>query len=245
MFKDNWKLIIPARLESTRLERKMLQLLKDKPLIAVTIENLLPLIKNGLSICLATDSAEIKKACEHLPIEVQMTDSEITSGSERVWVAAKKSPTKYIMNIQGDEPFLCIKTLERLMKFHEDSSFDISTLAFESNSKSDYLNPNKVKVVFKKNNEAMYFSRSPLPFYRDSESSFLCNLHQGVYAYNYESLKGFCEIPQSYTEKSEKLEQLRALENNYRIGIMKSSFQSEGIDTIEDLELARQKLQKI
>jgi len=173
-----------------------------------------------------------------------MTGSEIGSGSDRVWEVAKKSTSDYILNIQGDEPFICLNTLEKLMKFHEESTFDMSTLAFETHQKSDYQNPNKVKVVIKQNSEAMYFSRSPLPFYREPDSSYHCLIHQGVYAYNYDSLKRFCQTPQSFTEKSEKLEQLRALENNFRIGVMKSSFQSEGIDTIEDLELARQKLQK-
>jgi 3-deoxy-manno-octulosonate cytidylyltransferase (CMP-KDO synthetase) len=233
-----WLILVPARLQSTRLPEKPLANLMGKPLIVRVVENLAPLIKLGAKVLVATDSLRIMEACKKEGIDAAMTRTDHGSGTDRCAEVATHYPHKYILNVQGDEPFADTRSLLNLMNRFENSNYDIGTLAVERTNSPDLANPNIVKLVKNKEGRALYFSRSPIPYYRDSEPISWWQ-HQGVYAYRRESLQKFVSLPPSPLEMIEKLEQLRAIESGMSILTVESTIPSFGIDTLEDLERAR------
>ena len=234
-------IIIPARKGSTRLKNKLLLQVKGKPVIQWTAENCLR-VKNASRVIVATDSQEIADIFKNSPVETVLTPSDLNSGSDRVAFVAKNLQEEKIINVQGDEPLLEPSDIEKVIEALDEAQ--ISTLAYPIQDEEDYLNPNVVKVVIDKKGYALYFSRSPIPFYRDIDfSQMIKNFetpvlkHIGVYGYKKEALMDFAfALSQTTYEQIEKLEQLRLLENGYRIKVIKASKDTLGIDTKEDFE---------
>ena len=236
----DWLIIIPARLGSTRLPRKPLQLLGGEPLISRVYESIAPLKKDGASIIVATDSEVVVKECIKRDIPTVLTDASHKSGSDRCFEVSKSRPHKYILNVQGDEPFTSIKDLTNLINSFALANTDMGTMAYRSTNYESWQNPNTVKAICNVHSKAIYFSRSPIPSrahsQKEEEFSFLH--HMGIYAFKKESLARFCKLPQSHLEKTESLEQLRAIENEMSILVVEASKHSKGIDTPEDLQEA-------
>ncbi len=234
-------IIIPARKGSTRLKNKLLLQVKGKPVIQWTAENCLR-VKNASRVIVATDSQEIADIFKNSEVETVLTPPDLNSGSDRVAYVAKELNEEKIINVQGDEPLLEPSDIEKVIDALNKAQ--ISTLAYPIQDEENYLNPNVVKVVIDKNGYALYFSRSPIPFYRDIAFSQMVKTfetpvlkHIGVYGYRKEALMDFAfKLSQTTYEQIEKLEQLRLLENGYRIKIIKASKDTLGIDTKEDFE---------
>ena len=181
-----------------------------------------------------------------------MTSSEHTSGTDRVAEVARDAGEQYsvIINIQGDEPLLTSRSQELLLgSFQGDASPEMATLWEPFESASEVLDPNNVKVVMDGSGKALYFSRSPIPYVRGTQSPMQSPMtldspaqlehfrkHQGIYAYRRDALLNLTGMPPSPLERAEGLEQLRALEAGYRIHVVKSDFRSQSVDTPKDLE---------
>ncbi len=235
-------IIIPARKGSTRLQNKLLLEVDGKPIIYWTAENCLK-VKNAERVIVATDSEEIKDIFKDAKdIEVVLTPSDIKSGSDRIAYVAKDLEAEKIINVQGDEPLIDPEDIEKVISGLDEA--DVTTLGFPIKDEDHYINPNVVKVVTDKEGFALYFSRSPIPFYRDIDFSTLKNLypdlplkHIGVYGYKRNVLLKYAyELESSPLEEIEKLEQLRLLYNGYKIKVFKANKDTVGIDTKEDYE---------
>jgi 3-deoxy-manno-octulosonate cytidylyltransferase (CMP-KDO synthetase) len=243
---NDWLIVIPARLESTRLPHKPLQDLGGVPLIIRVYNNLETLRSLGARTIIATDSELVVEACEKHNAEVVLTSPDHQSGTDRCWEVARDIGKDFILNVQGDEPFVDIESLQNLCTRFKDSHWaDMATLVFHVKDGQDFTNPNVVKTVISPNGRALYFSRSPIPHAREaSEENTPYYQHQGIYAFKKDSLRQFIGLEVSALEKTEKLEQLRALENDLSILCVESHHQSIGIDTPEDLEQAIKILKK-
>lgn len=239
---DQWLIVIPARLKSTRLPEKPLADLAGKPLIIRVYERLLPLVQRGAEVVVATDSDKIMAACATAGVRAVMTREDHVSGTARCHeVAEKLPPKKFVMNVQGDEPFVNTDDLTRLNEaMQEPNAPPMGTLVYENHDGKEFQNPNCVKTLRDKGGKAIYFSRSPIPYHRgESFKSFL--QHVGVYAFRREALTQFCQWPASRLEVLESLEQLRAIDNGMPIVLVNAQHPSIGIDTPEDLQHARKK----
>ncbi|WP_297473633.1 3-deoxy-manno-octulosonate cytidylyltransferase [Persephonella sp.] len=234
-------IIIPARKGSTRLRNKLLLEVKGKPVIQWTAENCLK-VKNAEKVIVATDSEDIAKIFAGSPIEAVLTPSDLKSGSDRVAYVAKDIDQEKIINVQGDEPLLLPEDIQKVIDGLDDAQ--ITTLSFPINNEEEYINPNVVKVVTDREGYALYFSRSPIPFYRDIDFSQMLRKfknpvmkHIGVYGYRKDALMDFAyRLKPSVYEQIERLEQLRLLENGYRIKVFTAQKDTLGIDTEEDFE---------
>ncbi|MEJ2506957.1 MAG: 3-deoxy-manno-octulosonate cytidylyltransferase [Ignavibacteriaceae bacterium] len=231
--------IIPARFASTRLMGKPLAEIGDKPLIQHTYESA---TKSKLlnKIIIAVDDKKVAQVCRDFGAEVITTPKNITTGSERIAIAVKK------LDEAGDEPFISGKMIDEAIEpLLFDNEVNISTLAKRIESVAELQSPDVVKVVFDYNNYALYFSRSPIPFVRDIISAELAlekteiYKHIGLYVYRKESLFKFAKLKVTDLERSEKLEQLRMLENGMKIKIVVTEFDSMSVDTPDDLKRAR------
>ena len=224
-------IVVPARLGSTRLKNKPLVEIKGKALIRWVIENL---TKTGFPVILATDSAEVKNIVEDI-CEVYLTPSDLPSGSDRVAYVVERLKTKpeYVINYQGDEPFAYKEDLENLIKALREGAL-VATLATPFGNILEFKNPNNVKVVTNLKGYALYFSRSPIPFARDS-FKFKPLKHIGIYAFQTENLLRFTKLKPTPLEETEKLEQLRLLENGIPIKVVKTNNFYHGVDTEEDI----------
>ena len=244
--------IIPARLHSTRLEGKLLLPLNGKPLILHTLEQAKK-ARNIDRVIVATDSEEILKIIEASGNEVVLTSKNHQSGSDRIAEVALNLPeNSIIVNVQGDEPTISPQTIESAVEaILQDVSIDIATTCEKIEDYKDVLSPDVVKVVTDKNSFALYFSRLPIPFPREAVKIFgslenalqadenlisLYRKHTGLYVYRREYLLKFTKFEQTILEKTEMLEQLRALENGARIKVVEVSETSIGVDTAEDFE---------
>ncbi len=231
-------IVIPAREKSTRLPEKLLLTVKGKPVIRWTVENCLN-VKGINKVVVATDSERIKDALKDLNVDVFLTPSTLKSGSDRISYILDEIDDEDIINVQGDEPLLNPKDLENLAQVLKDE--DIVSMYHPIKSEEEFLNPNVVKVVLDKNEYALYFSRSPIPYPRDNFFNryikHVFNKHIGVYGYKKEILKKFSsELKHAPIEDIEKLEQLRFLYYGYSIKMVKASSDTLGIDTQEDFE---------
>ncbi|MCE3047372.1 3-deoxy-manno-octulosonate cytidylyltransferase [Helicobacter kayseriensis] len=229
-------IIIPARLHSTRFPQKMLTDILGYPMIVRTAM----MAKEVDDVCVATDSVEIKEVCEHYGILSVLTDSNHLSGTDRCAEAARKlgvSQDEIILNVQGDEPFLESKILQNLKEMMKTSCAFMGTCIKEI-AYDQIQDPNLVKVVLDSKQQAMYFSRAPIPFDREKNTNALHYGHLGIYAFKNKHLQEFCTLPKSPLEEVEKLEQLRALWNQKIIQTLLVKTQSIGIDTLEDKQRA-------
>lgn len=230
-------IFIPARRGSTRLKDKLLLPVKDKPVIAWTVENAL---KVGYPVVVVCDDLEFKNVLKDYPVEVILTPSDLKSGSDRVAFALKDLDYDTVVNLQGDEPTVDPQDIKKIFQALEKDK--VATLSYPIEKEEDYINPNIVKVVIDKDNYALYFSRSPIPFYRDIDFSKMLNIlkpqkHIGIYGYRKEVLLDFSfKLSPSAIEEVEKLEQLRFLYNGYKIKVIQASKDTLGIDTKEDYE---------
>lgn len=226
--------IIPARYASTRFPGKPLKLLGGKPVIAHVCEQAAK-VRNLSAVFVATDDeriAEAVRACGH---EAIMTRSDHVCGSDRLVEALGKlgEQPEIVVNIQGDEPLIDPAAVEKAVDALKESSADWSTLCYPISVEAAQ-DPNKVKVVMDRQGRALYFSRAPIPYPRDNYEAEYFG-HIGLYCYRREALLRFASLPQTPLESSEKLEQLRALENGMSIICVKVAGAAPGIDTPEDL----------
>jgi 3-deoxy-manno-octulosonate cytidylyltransferase (CMP-KDO synthetase) len=225
--------IIPARLASTRLPRKMLREIAGKPLIGVVYEAVRssPLLSD---VIVATDSDEIMNACQKHGWNAQMTSSTHCSGTERVHEISSRVPADVYVNVQGDEPLLRAEHIASLLQIMQNPQAQVGTLMTPA-SAEDIPNPNAVKVVLDLQGRALYFSRTTIPFDRDRTHPRYYK-HLGLYAYRKDALDRFVSLPESSLEKSERLEQLRFLENGIAIYVGETAYDTVGVDTEEDLQ---------
>jgi 3-deoxy-manno-octulosonate cytidylyltransferase (CMP-KDO synthetase) len=239
--------IIPARIGSTRLQDKPLRLISAKPLILHVLDHAKK-IQGIDGVYIATDNAKIAGCVKEAGGEAIMTPSELASGTDRVACSARLigcSSNDIIINIQGDQPFFDPDYARLLIEILEQNkNVSISTLACPIDF-NEAKNPNRVKVILDKYNNALYFSRSVIPYVRDSNPSDLKYLrHIGVYGYRNDFLQTFTSLDKSFLEDMEKLEQLRALENGYKIGVGIVEQAPIDIDTEEDLLAANKDYKK-
>jgi len=246
--------IIPARWKASRFEGKILAEIAGKPLIqhvwerakeAHTLED----------IIIATDSERVIKAAESFGGKAVYTSKDQPSGSDRIAEVVNPIDVEVIVNIQGDEPLIHYSMIDSLARtLLEDKKIPMATIVKKITDKRDLENPNVVKVVTDKDNYALYFSRYPIPYFRTEEppqspglgpqsrglGRFVFYKHIGIYAYTKDFLFTYTNLPKSPLEEAEKLEQLRALENGYRIKTIETEFDTVGVDTPEDLKKAEE-----
>ena len=225
--------VIPARLASTRLSRKMLREIAGKPLIGVVYEAVRssPLLADVL---IATDSEEIMQVCRQHGWKARMTSQSHRSGTERVHEISGREFADVYINVQGDEPLVRLEQISTLLQVMENSAAQVGTLMTPA-AAIDVANPNAVKVVIDLGGRALYFSRAAIPFDRDGSRPRYFK-HLGLYAYRKSALDRFVTLPESALEKSERLEQLRFLENGISIHVGETPHDSVGVDTEEDLQ---------
>ena len=233
--------VIPARLASTRLPRKMLREIGGKPLIGLVYEAVRssPLLAD---VIVATDSEEIMSVCRKNGWNAQMTSPSHRSGTERVHEIAGRLPADVYINVQGDEPLVRPEQLATLLQVMENPAAQVGTVMTPAVA-LDIPNPNAVKVVVDLHGRALYFSRATIPYDRDNTSPRYFK-HLGLYAYRKSALDQFVQLPESSLEKSERLEQLRFLENGIPIYTAETPHDSIGVDTEEDLQRVIEILQK-
>lgn len=226
-------IIIPARLASTRLKNKLLLEVDNKPIIQWVYESA---IKSKLAkiVIIATDSKEIYDKAKSFSAEVEMTSTEHKSGSDRIAEVAKRHPEfEYILNMQGDEPQITPDVIDKALYTIQNEPCDIATLVRKITDTEQIESPNCVKCVFDKDYNALYFSRFPIPYKRNPEfASYYA--HIGMYAYKKDALLKMTNLEQADIEKTESLEQLRALYNGMKIKVVPVNLNPIGIDTIED-----------
>ena len=227
--------IIPARLASTRLPRKMLRELAGKPLIARTYEAV-RCCKLLADVIIATDSEEILALCRQHGFHARMTSAGHRSGTERVQEVANSIAADVYVNVQGDEAMARAEQIATLLDIMRDPDVQVGTLKTPA-APEEIHNPNAVKVVTDSSGRALYFSRATVPYDRDGIDPRYFK-HLGFYAYRKAALDRFCALPESALERSERLEQLRFLENGIAIRVAETPFDTVGVDTEEDLRRA-------
>lgn len=237
--------IIPARFASTRFPGKPLALLGGKPMIQRVYEQVAKVLDD---VYVATDDERIFNTVEAFGGNAIMTSPDHKSGTDRIEEAVNKTGKTFdvVINIQGDEPFIHESQIETICKCFDDPQTMIATLGrpfTEKDSLADLENPNSPKLICDNNGFAMYFSRSIIPFIRNAEKTewlkkFGFLKHIGLYAYRSDVLAEITKLPQSSLEIAESLEQLRWLQNGYRIKVGTTEIETIGIDTPDDLEKA-------
>jgi len=233
--------IIPARLASTRLPRKMLRMIAGKALIARVYEGVRssPLLED---VIVATDSDEIMQVCRQHGWNARMTSTAHRSGTERVHEISNSIAADVYINVQGDEAMARAEQIATLLDLMKDPKVQVGTLKTPAASE-DIHNPNAVKVVTDSAGRALYFSRATIPFDRDSSSPKYFK-HLGFYAYRKAALDRFCGLPESSLEHNERLEQLRFLENEIAIQVAETPFDTIGVDTEDDLQRVEELLRQ-
>ena len=248
LFQMKFIAIIPARYASTRFPAKPLAMLGGKTVIQRVYEQVGKALPEAW---VATDDTRIFNAVEDFGGKAVMTKTDHKSGTDRIEEAAEKIATDadVIINIQGDEPFIQPSQIETICRQFDDASTQIATLGKPFASMEEVKNPNSPKIVMDVNGFALYFSRSVIPFVRgkqekDWDDSFPFLKHLGIYAYRRQVLKEITQLPQSALELAESLEQLRWLQNGYRIRVGITNVETVGIDTPDDLARAEEFLKK-
>jgi 3-deoxy-manno-octulosonate cytidylyltransferase (CMP-KDO synthetase) len=228
--------VIPARLASTRLHRKVLRGLAGRPMVEWVWR---AAAGSGLMdpVVVATDSDEVAEVCRDRGIPVVMTSAHCASGSDRVREVARQIESDVYVNIQGDEPTLTAEFFPPLLELFERPEVEVATLAVRC-AAADVHNPNAVKVVAATDRKALYFSRAAIPFDRDGSGFTGYWKHLGIYAYRKATLEKFAELPTGWLESVEKLEQLRLLEAGIGIYVAAAPSDTIGVDTEEDLQRA-------
>ena len=243
----NFIAIIPARYASTRFPGKPLADINGKPMIQHVYERVSKVFNE---VYVATDDKQIKKAVYSFGGKVVMTSTAHKSGTDRcseaIEIISTKINSKFdvIVNVQGDEPFINADDLEKIKSvFEKDNNTEIATLVKQITDTETLQSPNSPKVILNTNNEAIYFSRLPIPFMRNTvitewHKKHTFYKHIGLYAYKYDILKEITKLEESTLEKAESLEQLRWIENSYKIKVEFTDNESISIDTEEDLDRA-------
>ena len=231
--------IIPARMGSMRFPGKVLADLGGKPVIQHVWENAMR--SKADSVAVAADDPRVEQAVKAFGGHVVMTKPSHPSGSDRVWEAAQSTNAELIVNVQGDEPFLPHEVIDDLIDaMHGPDAPAMGTVVLPCARADIAANPNLPKVVLTSDDYALYFSRSMIPYLREGGEETEVYRHWGIYAYRRETLAKFVSLPEGRLERCEKLEQLRALENGIRIKVIRTSFDSIGIDTPDDLVRAQE-----
>jgi len=234
--------VIPARLASTRLPRKMLREISGQPLIgrvylAVRSSPLLA------EVIVATDSDEILRVCRKNGWKARMTASTHKSGTERVHEVSQSIAAEVYINVQGDEPMARPEQIASLLEVMKNPEVQVGTLKTPC-AAADINNPSAVKVVTDAAGKALYFSRATIPFDRDGTAPRYFK-HLGFYAYRKPALDRFVSLPESSLERAERLEQLRFMENGIALYVGETPYDSVGVDTQEDLERVEKILRKL
>src|SRR5450631_1896532 len=234
--------VIPARLDSTRLSRKVLREIAGRPMVVWVWR---AAAESGLMdpVVVATDSDEVAAVCRERKIPVAMTSPTCPSGSDRVREVARQIDADIYVNIQGDEPTLTADFFPPLLGLFERPEVEVSTLAVHC-PPEEFLNPNAVKVVTALDGRALYFSRATIPFDRDKTGFIGYRKHLGIYADRKGALERFAALPPSPLEKLERLEQLRLLENGIAVYVADAPRDTIGVDTEEDLVRAEAVLRR-
>lgn len=227
--------IIPARFGSSRFPAKILAAATGRPLVQHVVDQVGE-CRNVNCVIVATDDQRIADALEAFGTKCVMTSPEHQSGTDRIAEVARDLDDDIIVNVQGDEPEIEPATIDALIDRLLNSTDQMVTAATRWPSGTDPADPNLVKVVVSHAGHAMYFSRAPIPFPRDTGSTGRYLLHQGVYAYRRDFLLKFASLAQTELEKTEKLEQLRALESGDKISVLITERAVHGIDTPEQYE---------
>ena len=233
--------VVPARLASVRLPEKMLADLNGQPLIVRTAQSALE-SQAFTEVIVATDSTKIADAVAAAGFRAILTDPDLPSGTARVAEIARQTDADVYINIQGDEPLIDGEGLRRVASAFADEKVSMATLSFPL-LPEDESNPNAVKLVVDAQNNALYFSRSIIPYPRNYDK-FAPLKHIGVYGYRRDTLLQLMQLPACDLEKIESLEQLRALYYGIKIRVMPAARDSIGVDTHADLERVRQELLK-
>ena len=227
-------IIIPARYNSSRLNGKPLLEVNGKTIIQYVYERAL-MVKNADVVIVATDDERIYNKWVEFGANVEMTDENHQSGSDRIGEVAKRHiDFDYIINLQGDEPLINVEDVENIIDaLKNNENTQMATLVRKIFDKEEINNPNVVKCVFDKNNNAIYFSRSPIPYPRN-ENEAIYYAHVGIYGYSKKALSEMIKAQPSKLEKTESLEQLRAFDLGFKIKIIETNKKTVGIDTIDD-----------
>jgi 3-deoxy-manno-octulosonate cytidylyltransferase (CMP-KDO synthetase) len=225
--------VIPARLASTRLPRKILREIAGRPMLAHVYEAAAacPLLSD---VIVATDSDEIAEVCWQNRWSYRLTSPQHRSGTDRVHEVAQAVEADVYVNVQGDEPLARREHLDVLLKLMERNDVQVGTLKTPC-SGEDVDNPSAVKVVTALDGRALYFSRATIPFDRDRTGAVRYYKHLGFYAYRKAALDAFCRWPESELERSERLEQMRFLDHGVAIHVAETPYDTVGVDTEEDL----------
>jgi 3-deoxy-manno-octulosonate cytidylyltransferase (CMP-KDO synthetase) len=241
-----FRVVIPARLASSRLAEKLLLPLGTKPVLQHVFE---AAGRSGaMEVVIATDSERIAALCRMIGADVELTRSQHQSGTDRIDEVAQRrgwNASDIVVNLQGDEPLMpppLVAAVAQLLVDHAEA--DIATLCHPLHTLADWLNPNHVKVVLDRDGRALYFSRAPIPWLREGSSAVLTRLpqmpvyrHIGLYAYRVGALRRFSALPTAPLEQTEALEQLRAVWNGMRIQVgIAAEAPPHGVDTAADLE---------
>jgi 3-deoxy-manno-octulosonate cytidylyltransferase (CMP-KDO synthetase) len=232
--------IIPARLASTRLPRKILREIAGVPMLAHVYEAA-QRCPELAEVIVATDSDEILDVCNRNGWQAQLTSPEHRSGTDRVHEVAESVSADVYINIQGDEPLARVEHISALIELMQDPEIQVGTIKTPC-SHEDINNPSAVKVVTNLQGRALYFSRATIPCDRDKTGQVRYFKHLGFYAYRKAALDRFCALPESELERTERLEQLRFLDNGIDIYVAETPYDTIGVDTEEDLQRAEKLL---
>lgn len=234
--------VIPARYASSRFPGKPLAVINGKPMIQWVYEKVKS-VEEIEDVYVATDDERIYDTVEKFGGKAVMT-GQCSCGSDRVYQACENIDADIILNIQGDEPMIKTEMIRDLISAFDDSTVMMATLKKEINTEEEINNPNIAKLITDVNNDAIYFSRSTIPYNRDNRDDVKYYKHIGVYGYTKEFLKKFVSLPQSAFENAEQLEQLRAIENGYKIRVIETQHQSIGVDLPEHIQQVEEEMRK-
>ena len=227
--------VIPARYESRRFPGKPLAFIRGKPMIQHVYEQVRK-SKDIDQVIVATDHDQIRETVNKFGGFAVMTNSRHETGTDRILEVMNKVEGDLFVNIQGDEPLICPKLVDRLIQYAKKLSGDIAVTAkVKIDQKEDIMSPNIVKVVTDRCQNALYFSRAAIPFQRSNQKADYYK-HLGIYVYSREILENFSKLSDSMLEKSEMLEQLRLLEHTKRIKVIETDYNAVGVDIPEDIE---------
>lgn len=237
-------LIVPGRLDSTRFPQKLLHPILGIPLIVHTAQRIQKQVPD-LPLFFAVDHPDLSQVLSEHGFDSILTRNDHTSGTDRLAEANAHIGAEHVVNVQADEPMVTAGQIRQLCALIQSQGTDLATLAHRFHLPEDFLNPNQVKVVISSGGDALYFSRAPIPYPRDESGTVTetwlnehpCYRHLGLYAYTREFLDCFTRLKPSPCESIEKLEQLRALENGFRIAVGITDHPSIGVDTPEDAQL--------
>ena len=226
--------VIPARYQSSRFPGKPLAMIAGKPMVQHVYERVKQVGDIG-KVFVATDDERIYNCVRSFGGETVLT-GECSCGTERVYQAAEKENYDIVINVQGDEPLIHPRMIQELIDTMLDRKAMMATKCKELKTMEEVMNPNIVKVVKDLQGDAVYFSRNPIPYNRDNIEDIRYFKHIGIYSYSREFLEQYVNLPRSPLERAENLEQLRALENGYKIAVAETQYDSVGVDLPEHIQ---------